>query len=249
MNKNSIHIQSTTSLVTTDSSIAITNVSYVECDDDDPWITDCPDDKGQGCSIQFNVTIDFCIFNKKFGRARVYRYFKQSYIYTINTLLSDFYGFCEEDALRVESYDISAQTTEYRDRGNKNPSRKDECEDIDDICGANRKNRQYQLELSMGFFCGSCSRLKSILNAFKTLIAVGSFDTEWVSKCIDLSVDDDDICETGFGDNGVYMEISEAGIAYRNEDGDVEEVVEIVSYASRNRAIVGIILAVVVILF
>ena len=105
------------------------------------------------------------------------------------------------------------------------------CEDLDDICGANRNNKRYRLEIDTEFTCGTCDQMKSVVTTIQTLL--DAFDAAFIIRCLGLSdgslidqdlldvgLEGDNVCATGLG--AVAMEVSDASLAYINEDGETE---------------------------
>merc|ERR1712113_574633 len=110
--------------------------------------------------------------------------------------------------------------------GDENSADNECCEDLDDICGSDRKSKKYTLELDTQFTCGTCDKMKNVVVTIQNLLT--SFDAAFILECLDLSqigyidvgLEGDNLCATGFG--AVAMEVTEASLAYINEDGETE---------------------------
>lgn len=227
-----------------DTDMTTTDITTTDLEDDCYLDDDdCPDDDpADGCNIQFNVTLDICILNRKFTKKLVSRVARLAYIYALDSVAD--YTDCIEADISVTRLKSGYANTNALNRAKRKPKRKrtdddDEstcgddndpdnvcCEDLDDICGSDRKSKKYQLELDTQFKCGTCDKMKSVVVTIQNLLE--AFDAAFILECLDLSVDGlldvglngDDLCLTGFGQ--LALEVSEASLAYINDDGETE---------------------------
>ena len=71
-------------------------------------------------------------------------------------------------------------------------------------------------------------------------------DGNFISECLDLSIQGDTVCFSGFGD--VFMEVEEAVVAYKDQNGNIVTEIDLASIANpifKYRLITSLLFAVI----
>jgi len=243
------------------------------CPDDEPTTTDPCDDPywdnidecepetpDDSCGVQFNVTLNFCVVNRKFKMRQIWGFVKEAYALAIDTV-SDYSGYCDADVdISITRYEPGyneglMSTDDARKRGKKRPQKKrdtdlavcnsytaddweidDCCEAIDDICGEDKGNKQFSIGIGTEFNCGDdCDTMRKI--AVQIVEKLQQFDAKVILECLGFGVDGDTVCTTGFG--GMQMEVAKAVLAYKDDDGVIEVIAEHSSEAGASEITYG----------
>lgn len=134
----------------------------------------------------------------------------------------------------------------HEDQERKKPRFSDDCEDIDDVCGQNKGNKQFEITANVGFFCGSCARMKEFRLQLLNLINAGDMAIDFAAQMYGFSVDDDTLCADGFG----AVTVEEASISYRDIDGNVVgDITDLTGDASQKYYYIGLCIAFIILSF
>eukprot|EP01083_Nonionella_stella_P242188 845004_1 len=183
------------------------------CDGDDSFDReDCPEDPLPGCFLQFNITFNVCILNKKFTRNDIYKDFKDAVIYQIEGLGTRFEQKCTESNVRAEYYNIIYADQTANTAGQLLPMNSNECTE----CTIADAEFKYSITTHISFYCGQCDLLKAMLTDFGTY--VDSWRKGVNTQFLAHSKGEDNVCGNGFGKTTlIYL----SGV-FKNDQGIAE---------------------------
>eukprot|EP01083_Nonionella_stella_P009683 27769_1 len=198
----------TTETVTTEAATTVASDTTAATDDlgcdgnvlPPPIGHDCDDEEEDGCVLVLQLSAQICNINGWHTYHTLQRLVKETIGSIVETL--DSTTECPFNRIRASDFDVDPlrdESSAVAHAANK-PMKKDDCPDLDALCGEDGSTPLFGVYFKLGLYCGSCDELGQLALAFATLVESGAIQTDFDTKLASFSKDEDTVCEQGFRD-------------------------------------------------
>eukprot|EP00485_Elphidium_margaritaceum_P020584 CAMPEP_0202725930 /NCGR_PEP_ID=MMETSP1385-20130828/184351_1 /ASSEMBLY_ACC=CAM_ASM_000861 /TAXON_ID=933848 /ORGANISM="Elphidium margaritaceum" /LENGTH=748 /DNA_ID=CAMNT_0049392135 /DNA_START=109 /DNA_END=2355 /DNA_ORIENTATION=+ len=209
----------------------------------------CTDQRRTGCSLQLDVSLDFCVVDLRFPRALIQNGMKQTMQAWIGENIDGYTSWCTQlDDIDVEVYNIDL-SDDSRAYGSHMPSAT-ECSELEQICNGNTTDTDPDLNINidftLGFFCGAavtrCADVETVYTRALALLASdrAGFGTWLQEKIRVVGTTGDSVCARGLGFGEVVVSVDSATLTQRDEDGEVVSVHDITGGSGASNLYYGV---------